>query len=120
MLIWDATCPDTIAPSHLQLAAMEAGAVAVQTKQRKKVRYTKLATSCHFIPVAIKTTKVSGPEALGFVQDLGRRIREESGEPQSYHCFIQRIAVTVQRGNTAAVMGTSFLITFDPHFGNVY
>ena len=84
MLIWEATCLDTFAPSHLQLAAMEAGAVAVQTEQRKKVRYTKLATSCHFILVVIETTNVSGPEALGFVQYLGRRIREESREPQSY------------------------------------
>ena len=34
-LVWDATCPDTYAPSHLALAAREAGAVAIQAEQRK-------------------------------------------------------------------------------------
>ena len=32
-LVWDATCPDTYAPSHLALAAREAGAVANQAGQ---------------------------------------------------------------------------------------
>ena len=98
---------------------MEAGAVADQAEWRKRVKYTELATSHHFIPVAIETTDVFRPETLGFFQDLGRRIREESGKPQSYHYLIQRIAVAVQKGNTAAMMGTSFPRTFDPHFNNV-
>ena len=34
-LMWDATCPDTYAPSHLALAAREAGAVANQAEWRK-------------------------------------------------------------------------------------
>ena len=33
-LVWDATCPDTYAPSHLALAAREAGAVAIEAEQR--------------------------------------------------------------------------------------
>ena len=93
--------------------------MADQAEWRKTVIYTELATSHHFIPVAIEATGVFGSEALGFFQDLGRRIREESGEPQSYHYLIQRVAVAVQRGNTAAMMGTSFPRTFDPHFDNV-
>ena len=78
-LVWNATCPDTFAPSHLQLAATEAGAVAAQAEWRKRVKYTELDTSHHFIPVAMETTDVFRPETLGFFQDLGRRIREESG-----------------------------------------
>ena len=104
MLVWDATCPDTFALSHLQLAATEAGAVADQAEQRKRVQYTELPTGHHFNPVAIETT--------GVFHDLGCRIREDSGEPQSYYYL-------VQGRNTAAVMGTSFPRTFDPHFDNV-
>ena len=52
-----------------------------QAEQRKRVKYTKLAASHHFIPVAIETTGIFGPEALGFFQDLDRCIREELGEP---------------------------------------
>ena len=88
-LVWDATCPDTFALSHLQFAATETGAVADQAKQKKRMNYTELATSYHFIPVAIETAGVFRPEALGFFQVLGRRIREESGEPQFYNYLIQ-------------------------------
>ena len=80
MLVWDATCPDTFAPSHLQFADMEAGAVADLAERRKRVKYTELATDHYFIPVAIKNTGVFGPEAFGFFQDIGHHIREESGE----------------------------------------
>ena len=69
--------------------------MADQAERRKRVKYTELNTSHHFILVVIETTGVFGPESLGFLQDLGRRIREESGEPQSYHYLIQRIAVAV-------------------------
>ena len=35
VLVWDATCADTFTPSHLQLAATEAGAVADQAEEGK-------------------------------------------------------------------------------------
>ena len=34
--VWDATCPDTFAPSYLRLSLREAGAVAIQAEERKK------------------------------------------------------------------------------------
>ena len=40
-LVWDATCPDTYAPSHLALAAREAGAVTIQAEQRKIEKYAR-------------------------------------------------------------------------------
>ena len=85
-----------------------------------RVNYTEPATSHHFIPVAIKTTAVFRAEALEFFQDLVCHIREESREPQSHHYLIQWIAVVVQRGNTAAVMGTSFPRSFNPYFDNIH
>ena len=35
ILVWDATCPDTLAPSHSLLAIRESGAVAADTEYRK-------------------------------------------------------------------------------------
>ena len=35
-LVWDATCPDTFAPSHVALTAREAGLVASQAEKAKK------------------------------------------------------------------------------------
>jgi len=43
----------------------EAGAVADEAEQRKKQKYSSLATSHHFVPIAIETSGVFGSEALG-------------------------------------------------------
>ena len=105
VLVWDATCPDTFAPSHLQLATREAGAVADQAERRKVAKYIELAATHHFIPVAIESTGVFGPQAHAFFR-----------EPLSLHYLHQRIAVAIQRGNAAAVLGTSPPGDTDPIF----
>jgi len=46
--------------------------------------------------------------------ELGRRIRAETGEPRSLQFLLQGIAVAVQRGKAAAVLGTA------PSTDNVY
>ena len=107
VLVWAATCPDTFAPSHLQLAIQEAGAVADQAERKKKAKYAELAATHHFIPVAIETMGVFGKEPQAFFLELGGRIWEETGEPLSFHYLLQRIAVAMQRGNAAAVLGTT-------------
>ena len=106
VLVWDASCPDTFAPSHISLATRESGAVAAQAEQRKRTKYTELEASHHFAPVAIETTGICGPEALQFLHELGHRLKAETGEPRSLQFLFQRISVAMQRGNTAAVMGT--------------
>ena len=106
-LAWDATCPDTFAPSHVALAAREAGTVASQAESKKLQKYALLGNSYHFVPIAIETSGVFGPEALSFLRELGRRIKAETGEPRSLQFLLQGIAVAVQRGNTAAVLGTA-------------
>ena len=72
--------------------------------ERKEDKYAELAATHHFVPVAIETMGVFGKEAEAFFIELGRRIREETGEPLSFHYLLQRIAVAMQRGNAAAVL----------------
>ena len=45
ILVWDATCPDTFAPSPRDLTTRGAGAVADQAEERKKAKYAELATT---------------------------------------------------------------------------
>ena len=104
-LAWDYTCPDTFAPSHVMLATSEAGAVADQAEVRK-MKYANLQSSHLFVPVAIETAGVFGQEALAFLQELGHRLWVKTGESLSHHHLLQRIAVAMQRGNTATVLGT--------------
>ena len=55
VLVWDATCADTLAPSHSALAIREAGAVAASAEQRERTKYLHLETTHHFVPVAVET-----------------------------------------------------------------
>ena len=36
VLVWDATCPDTLALSYEQISVREAGAVALEAERRKR------------------------------------------------------------------------------------
>ena len=105
-LVRDATCPDTFAASHVMLATSKAGAIANQAEERKRAKYAELLVSYHFVPVAIETSGVIGQGALSFIREVGSRLQAKNGEPQSHHDLKQRIAVAIQRGNAAAVLGT--------------
>ena len=109
MLVWDATCPDTYAPSHISDASREAGAVAVaaQAERLKNAKYTHLVLSHHFVPFAIETSGVLGQAALGLLCDLSRRLHRATGEPRSREYLLQRLSIAIQRRNAAAVLGTA-------------
>ena len=107
LLVWDATCPDTFAPSYLPSAASGVGAVAAAAEEWKKRKYSHL-DQCHlFVPVAIETTGVFGPETMEFLWELGRRLQLVSADHNSFTYLIQRLSVAVQRGNAASVLGTA-------------
>ena len=80
--------------------------MAREAERKKKVKYTHLSSTHHFVPVAIESLGVFGPDALTFFRNLGRRIRDVTAEPMSHHFLIQRVAVAVQQGNAAAILGS--------------
>ena len=41
-----------------------------------------------------------------FFKELGQWTKFKSGDPRSFHFLIQRAALAIQWGNTAAVLGT--------------
>ena len=105
-LLWDATCPDTLAPSHVQSSATMAGSAAAAAEQKKATKYTPLAIAHEFVPVAIETMGTWGARGAAFISEVGRRIAEATGDPRSAAFLKQRLALAVQRGNAAAVLGT--------------
>ena len=54
-MVWDATCPNTLAPSYSDLTRREAGAVAEEVGRRKTAKYGHLEASHCFVPAAIET-----------------------------------------------------------------
>ena len=103
ILIWDATCIDTFAPSYVEEATREAGSVAAIAESRKKKKYEELSTIHEFTPVAIETTGVMGPETMEFIRNLTTRIRSITGEDMA-HCH--QLAVATQKGNAMSIMST--------------
>ena len=106
-------CPDTFAPSYISSATSKAGAVAALAEERKKNIYAHLDPSHSFTPVAVETSGVVGPQSLAFLKDLGRRMRQVTGEERSLSYLLQRVSVAVQMGNAASVLGTTGLAVPD-------
>ena len=107
VLVWDATCPDTLAPSHSSLAVREAGAVAADAEYKKTQKYTHLSSSHNFVPIAVETLGVFGKDAHSFFKEVARRVKLATDDDFAYQSLVQRISVAVQRGNAAAVLGCS-------------
>ena len=58
------------------------------------------------MPIAIETLGTWGEEGLAFVNEVGRRIAADTGDKRATSFLKQRLAMAVQRGNAAAVLGT--------------
>lgn len=106
-LVWDFTCADTLAPSHVERASSAPAAVANEAELRKRFKYTSLEAQYVFIPVAVETFGALGDEATSFLTDVGRRIATVTGESRSTQFLLQRLSVAIQRGNAICVLGTA-------------
>ena len=73
-LVWDATCPDTFAPSYRCHATSSAGAVATLAEERKASKYSCLVPSHSFTPVAIESLGPMGGKTLAFLKELSQRV----------------------------------------------
>ena len=105
LLVWDATCPDTFAPSYSSHATLAAGEVAALAEERKCAKYNGLPVTHFFTPVAIETSGVIGVKSVEFLKELGRRVRQQTGDEPAASFLLQRISVAVQRGNTVSILG---------------
>ena len=65
-LIWDATCPDTYAPSNMAVAAGGAREVAEQAEQAKCLKYSALESKLFFVPIAIESSGLLAPKRTRF------------------------------------------------------
>ena len=106
-LAWDATSPDTFAPSYVPSATSGAGAVAEAAESRKRAKYSSLNPLYSIIPIAIESSGACGPRTMEFLKELGERMRKATGEESSFLYLLQRLSVAVQRGNALSILGTS-------------
>jgi len=107
-LVWDFTCPDTLAPSHLRQSCQSAGSAATLAESLKLTKYSEIASSGEYIfaPLAVETLGVWGGSATALCEEIGRRAAQLSGDSRSTTFLKQRLSLAVQRGNAASVAGT--------------
>ncbi len=84
-LVWDFTCPDTLAPSHLNQSSLATGSAASAAESRKRSKYAELSSSGNyrFAPIAIETLGAWGPCALETCADGLRDIPAMRERPLS-------------------------------------
>ena len=58
------------------------------------------------MPVAIEMLGSYGPYALNFIKDIGRRIKESTGEKRATSYLMQTIGIAIQRGNSQCILST--------------
>ena len=103
ILVWDVTCSDSLAPSIRDIAIREPAAVAAAAEHRK---YSHLNATHHFIPIAVETLGVLGEDAHSFFWDLAKRLEAVNEDRRSHQFLLQQVAVAVQLGNAASVLGS--------------
>ena len=105
-LVWDATGVDTLAPSYLTLTSKNVAAAANKAENKKKDLYKTIMLNHEFVPFALESLGPFSDGTRRFVDELGKKLIEESGDKRAKSFFIQRIGIEVQRGNAAKIMGT--------------
>ena len=105
-LVWDATVPDTLAPSHVPDTAISAGAAASSAAALKHQKYAALEPSHVVMPVAIETLGAWDTESMRFIMNLGRKLSAVTCDPRETTYLFQRISVAVQRGNALSCLGS--------------
>ncbi|XP_063538071.1 uncharacterized protein LOC134747375 [Cydia strobilella] len=73
-LVWDATCVDTLAPSHLPGTSSNAGRAASMAEDLKRRKYATLGSSYIFEAFGVETLGPWGPSARRVYKEIAARL----------------------------------------------
>ena len=92
-MVWDVTCPDTLAPELYQSRRHGPGAVATFAEDNKRLKYAEISRTYIFVPIAVETMGAVGEERLTFLKELGARISTLTKERRSFEFLMHRGSV---------------------------
>jgi len=99
---WDATTPDTLAKSHIDKTKNSSGAAAEFAAEKKSTKYSDINQSHIFVPIAVETMGSWSSSSLNFINELGKRLTNVTGDKRETSFLKQRISMAIQRGNVAS------------------
>ena len=103
-LVWDATCVNSFASSHVIEASVQAGGAAKEAEQDKRRKYSKLTERFYFAPVAFETNGACGPSTRLLLKEVAAKIMSVTGDPREMDWLLQRSSIAVVRGNAASIL----------------
>ena len=86
-IVWDFTCSDTIAPSHIKISSAIPGKVAESAETAKLTKYRNFSADYEVIPIGVETFGSWGPNVLRLIREIGKKIaqkQENRGQSPSY------------------------------------
>ncbi|KAL1446882.1 hypothetical protein WDU94_010923, partial [Cyamophila willieti] len=104
-LVWDVTCVDSMAKSYLD-CSLAPGYPGESAAKKKHLKYATIAQNHHFLAFAVETLGPWPDETINFIDRLGGLLYEASQEPRSRSFLVERISLSIQRGNSASVLGS--------------
>ena len=102
----DVTVPDTYAESHIADTVSTPRAAAQQAAQHKIAKYSKLASTHMFYPIAIETAGTWDDMAIELVQEIGRRTTVITQDTRETVFLFQRLSIALQWGNAVSFLNT--------------
>ena len=95
LLIWDATCWDTMAASNTHIDMSGPGRVADMAARRKRETYQEILHNHHFVPAAVETMGSFGKDTIAFLHQMASCIQAISKDPLEYLKLCQRFSVCI-------------------------
>ena len=97
---------DTFALSHVGDTSMLAGAAENHAASLKTSKYSNIAVTNIFVPVAIETGGAWDIQASEIIQKFGKRITVCIKDPKETQYLFQQLSMAIQRGNAVAFLNT--------------
>jgi hypothetical protein len=102
-LAWNVTVTNTLTSSFVSLSANSACSAAERAALNKTAKYTALAATHEFVPIAIETLGPINASGLDLLSCIGKRIGQISGDPRESSFLFQRISISLQRYNSLSL-----------------
>jgi len=83
----------TLAQSYVDRAATGVGAVAEMAAERKLAKYSNLASNFIVQPLAVENLRAFSLSTLEFLNDLGHKLSNFSGEERASSFLFQSVGV---------------------------
>ena len=105
-LVWDVTVADSLCATYVKKCSKSPSAAANTRENEKISKYRNLARDYLFIPIGIETYGAWGTLGHKLIKDIGKKLKEATGESRSTFFLTQRISMAVQRGNSSCILNT--------------